>query len=69
LLRFNEYSFPIRLAITYLNGKAEPHVRPLAEALGSEVIVPCDVREAGQLEALFDEIEHKSDRAPAALQR
>ena len=44
------------LAITFLNDKAEPHVRPLAEQLGSEMILPCDVREAGQLEALFDEI-------------
>ena len=44
------------LAITYLNAKAEPHVRPLAEQLGSSLIVPCDVREAGQLERLFDQI-------------
>ena len=41
------------LAITYLNAKAEPHVRPLAESLGSPVIVPCDVREPGQLESVF----------------
>jgi len=45
------------LAITYLNEKAEPHVRPLAEALGSPIIVPCDVREEGQLEAVFARIE------------
>jgi enoyl-[acyl-carrier protein] reductase I len=41
------------LAITYLNAKAEPYVRPLAEALQSCIIAPCDVREPGQLEALF----------------
>jgi enoyl-[acyl-carrier protein] reductase I len=41
------------LAVTYLNAKAEPYVRPLAERLGSPVIVPCDVRVAGQLEAAF----------------
>jgi enoyl-[acyl-carrier protein] reductase I len=41
------------LAITYLNEKAEPFVRPLAERLGSPVVVPCDVRAPGQLEAAF----------------
>ncbi|HTV34330.1 MAG TPA: enoyl-ACP reductase FabI [Methylocella sp.] len=41
------------LAITYLNAKAEPYVRPLAERLASPIIVPCDVRESGQLEAVF----------------
>jgi enoyl-[acyl-carrier protein] reductase I len=41
------------LAITYVNDKAEPHVRPLAEGLGSALILPCDVREPGQLEAVF----------------
>jgi len=44
------------LAITYLNTKAEPYVRPLGERLGSPVIVPCDVREPGQLEAVFTHI-------------
>ena len=45
------------LAITYLNAKAEPYVRPLAESLGSSLILPCDVREEGQLEAVFARIE------------
>ncbi len=45
------------LAITYLNDRAEPHVRPLAEALGSPLIVPCDVRVPGSLEAVFERIE------------
>jgi enoyl-[acyl-carrier protein] reductase I len=44
------------LAITFLNAKAEPHVRPLAESLDSEIFLPCDVREEGQLEAVFDRI-------------
>ncbi len=44
------------LAVTYLNAKAEPHVRPLAEALRASLILPCDVREAGQLEAVFETI-------------
>ncbi|WP_229459029.1 enoyl-ACP reductase FabI [Massilia glaciei] len=44
------------LAVTYLNDKAEPHVRPLAEMLGSTIIAPCDLREPGQLEAVFGQI-------------
>jgi enoyl-[acyl-carrier protein] reductase I len=35
------------LALTYLNAKAEPYVRPLAEKLASPIILPCDVREPG----------------------
>ncbi|MBS0233251.1 MAG: enoyl-ACP reductase FabI [Proteobacteria bacterium] len=45
------------VAITYLNAKAEPYVRPLAEALQSPIIAACDVREPGQLETLFAQIE------------
>ena len=44
------------LAVTWLNAKAEPHVRPLAEELGAEIMMPLDVREPGQMEALFDRI-------------
>ena len=44
------------LAVTYLNAKAEPYVRPLAECLECPIIVPCDVREPGQLEAVFARI-------------
>jgi len=44
------------LALTYLNDKAEPHVRPLAESLGAELLLPLDVREDGQMAALFDAI-------------
>ena len=34
------------LAVTYLNTKAEPYVRPLAERLECPIIVPCDVSPA-----------------------
>jgi enoyl-[acyl-carrier protein] reductase I len=44
------------IAVTYLNDNAEPHVRPLAEELGSEIILPLDVAAPGQLEAVFDTI-------------
>ncbi len=55
------------LAVTYLNAKAEPHVRPLAEALGADVVAPLDVREDGQLDALFDEIRRKWGRLDVLL--
>jgi len=44
------------LAVTYLNDAAEPYVRPLAESLRAPIVMPCDVREAGQLEAVFDAV-------------
>lgn len=50
------------LAITYLNAKAEPYVRPLAEGLDSPIIVPCDVREPEQLEAVFAHIQREWGR-------
>ncbi|MFM0500182.1 enoyl-ACP reductase FabI [Paraburkholderia caffeinilytica] len=44
------------LAVTYLNDKAEPYVRPVAEALQAPLVLPCDVTVPGQLEALFERI-------------
>jgi enoyl-[acyl-carrier protein] reductase I len=55
------------LAVTYLNGKAEPYVRPLAEQLGCGIILPCDVREAGALEAVFDAIRREWGRLDFVL--
>ena len=45
------------LAITYLNAKAEPHVRPLAEELGAELILPLNVSGEGELETVFAAID------------
>jgi enoyl-[acyl-carrier-protein] reductase (NADH) len=44
------------LAATYLNDKALPHVRPVTDSLGCELLLPCDVSKPGQLEAVFDQI-------------
>jgi enoyl-[acyl-carrier protein] reductase I len=44
------------LAVTYLNAKAEPFVRPVAETLGAKLVGPCDVRIPGQLEAVFERL-------------
>jgi enoyl-[acyl-carrier protein] reductase I len=45
------------LAVTYLNEKAEPHVRPLAEQVKAPIILPLDVRDDRQMETLFKAIE------------
>ena len=45
-----------RLAATYLNEKAKGWVEPVADRLGADWLAPCDVREPGQLEALFDQV-------------
>ncbi len=45
------------LALTHLNAKARPWVEPVARAVDAPIFVPCDVREPGQLEAVFAAIE------------
>lgn len=50
------------LAVTFLNDKAEKYVRPLAEQLEAEIILPLDVNEDGQFTALFDEIRDRWGR-------
>lgn len=47
------------LAMTYLNAKAEPHVRPLADLLSAQMVLPLDVEQDDQLEAVFAAIEQK----------
>ena len=44
------------LAVTWLNEKAEKHVRPLAEELEADIQMPLDVTKPGEMEALFDQI-------------
>ena len=55
------------LAITYVNAKAEPYVRPLATSLGSDIVLPCDVTVHGQLEAVFAAIVKKWGRLDFVL--
>lgn len=45
------------IAITYLNDKAKTHIAPIAEQLNAPLFLPCDVRESGQLQAVFDTIQ------------
>lgn len=44
------------LAITYLNEKAASYVRPIADELGADLVLPLDVQESGQFAQLFDAI-------------
>src|SRR5271165_2251133 len=45
-----------KLAITYLNEKAEPYVRPLAESVDAAIIMPLDVTRQEDEEPLFARI-------------
>ncbi|MEI9902424.1 MAG: enoyl-ACP reductase FabI [Hyphomicrobium sp.] len=50
------------LAVTYLNERAEPFVRAAVEGTSALVVGPCDVRVAGQLEAVFRGIKDRWGR-------
>ena len=55
------------LAVTWLNGRAEPHVRPLAEQLGATIMAPLDVTVPGQLEAVLPGIAERWGRLDTLL--
>ncbi|CAB3784105.1 Enoyl-[acyl-carrier-protein] reductase [NADH] FabI [Paraburkholderia caffeinitolerans] len=42
------------LALTYLNDKAKPYVEPLANQLGAAMLLPLDVEDEAQFDAVFD---------------
>jgi enoyl-[acyl-carrier protein] reductase I len=44
------------LAATYVNDKALPYVRRVTDALDCPILLPCDVRIPGQLEAVFERV-------------
>jgi enoyl-[acyl-carrier protein] reductase I len=45
-----------KLAVTYLNAKARPHVEPLARAVDAPLFLPLDVSVPGELDAVFDAV-------------
>jgi enoyl-[acyl-carrier protein] reductase I len=47
------------LAFTYLNESLEKRVRPLAESLGADLILPCDVASDADIEKTFATVEDK----------
>lgn len=54
-------AFGADLSITYLNDKTKTFTEPLARHLGvpDQLYLPCDVREPGQLEAVFAAVERE----------
>lgn len=50
------------LAVTYVGAKAKAFVEPVATALGASIFMPLNVEVDDELDALFDEIEHKWGR-------
>ena len=50
------------LAVTYQNDKAQSYVAPLAEAVGASIVLPLDVRDAGQMTTLFETIRERWGR-------
>lgn len=55
------------LALTYLNERAAPHVKKVADAVGAELFLPLDFTQEGALEALFAEITAKWGRLDFVL--
>jgi enoyl-[acyl-carrier protein] reductase I len=49
-------AFGAELAVTYLNDKAKKYVEPLARELEAPIVMPLDVRAAGQMEAVFERL-------------
>lgn len=47
------------LAISYLNDKAEPYVRPLAEQVKAAIVVPLDVTDEVQTQKTFETIRER----------
>jgi enoyl-[acyl-carrier protein] reductase I len=49
-------AFGADVALTYLNDKALPHVQPLAEQIDAQLLLPLDVSQPGQMQAVFERI-------------
>lgn len=47
------------LAFTYAGEIMEKRVRPLAESVGSKIILPCDVTDDNQIESVFDTLKNE----------
>lgn len=47
------------IAFTYQGDALEKRVRPLAESIGSDIILPCDVTDGASIDAVFAELEKR----------
>ena len=50
------------IAMTYLNDRARPYVEPLAQAVEASLLLPLEVRDLAQVDALFEAIAAKWGR-------
>ncbi len=48
-----------QIALTHQGGPLEKRVRPLAEQLGSDIVIECDVSNEASLDAVFTELKEK----------
>lgn len=51
--------FGAEIALTYLNDKAKPYVEPLAKQIDADVLLPLDVMQPGQMQAVFDTLRER----------
>ena len=49
-------AFGADIAVTYLNDKAKQYVAPLAEKIEASLVLPLDVTQPGQMQAVFERI-------------
>jgi enoyl-[acyl-carrier protein] reductase I len=47
------------VAFTYQGEALEKRVRPLAESLGSDIVLPCDVTDESSIDAVFETLEQR----------
>lgn len=52
-------AFGAEIALTYLNDKAKHHVQPLANELDTDLCLPLDVMQPGQLELVFEQLRER----------
>ena len=60
-------AFGAELAVTYLNDKAKKYVEPLCNVLEAPIVMPLDMRQPGQVEAVFERIAREWGRLDFVL--
>jgi enoyl-[acyl-carrier protein] reductase I len=60
-------AFGAEIALTYLNDKAKKHVAPLAEQIDASLLMPLDVTQPGQMQAVFERIRAEWGRLDFAI--
>lgn len=56
-----------RIAMSFLNDKARPHVAPLAEAVQAELVMPMNLERDDEVDAFFDAIRRRWGRLDILL--